>query len=103
MIKENELEIETKDKKYFVKLGPGPSRPLIICKDKESHRYERVDHPAVHYVVSETDKTKTYMVIEHPQGWICTCKSWQFHGECKHVLSAKGSSFYCPGYVQKEL
>ncbi len=104
MIKENEVEIETKDKKYFVKLGP--TRPHVICKDKERHTYHRIDHPAVSYVSSESDKDKEYMVISHPEGWICTCKSWQYHGECKHIRAVKNaedSSHFDDDWCQKLL
>ena len=83
-MKQNQLEIESQEEKVFITFKPG-KRPHIVHKDKQRHEYTRIDHPAVHYVRSHSRPTKLHMVVEHKDGWICTCEAWQYHGECKHI------------------
>jgi len=88
-MKKNQIEVESEQDKLFITFNEG--RPHIVHKDKTKGEYRRIDHPAVHYVRSESRPNKLHMVVDHPEGWICTCESWQYHGECKHIKKIKNN------------
>lgn len=57
--------------------------------DNLIHVFEQVQNPTQVFEVVSSNKTDMYKVMTDGGNWSCTCLSYFYRGDCKHIRDLK--------------